>query len=54
MKNRKKIFSILSIAIIASAFIITMLPLTQATDPADWYTTVSGVLDIDYYALYQF
>ena len=54
MKNRKKIFSILSIAVIASAFIITMLPSTQATDPADWYMTVNGVLDSDYYALYPF
>ena len=56
MKNRKKIGSIISVIIIASAFLITMVPIqvTATTDPNDWYTSVEGVLDSDYYWLYPF
>ncbi len=54
MKNRKKVVSIISIAIILSAFMIAMLPKGSATDPTHWYMTVNGVLDSDYYALYPF
>ncbi len=55
MKNRKKLVSIIGIITITLAFIASMIPIhVAATDPSEWYMTVNGVLDTDYYALYPF
>jgi len=56
MEKRKKILSIVTIAIITATIFAPMFfirPVT-ATDPDDWYTNVSGVLASDYYSLYPF
>ena len=56
MERKKKTLAILT-AIMITATIITPISLiktAKATDPADWYMTVNGVLDSDYYALYPF
>ena len=31
-----------------------LIPIIQAADPSDWYMTVDGVLDTDYYTLYPY
>ena len=56
MEKRKKILSTLSIAMITITIIIPLFSTKSvaATDPADWYMTVEGVLDSDYYTLYPF
>jgi len=56
MERRKKILAMLTITlVIATVFTPTLLinPV-NATDPTDWYTNISGVLDTDTYSLYPF
>jgi len=57
MKNMKKsLIAILMTAVILlslAAPLIAILPV-KAADPSDWYMTVNGVLDSDYYALYPY
>ncbi|MEM3827856.1 MAG: hypothetical protein QXP36_01380 [Conexivisphaerales archaeon] len=53
---KKNVLAILTASVIIVSFLgATILPrAVVAQDPTDWYMTVSGVLDSDYYALYPF
>jgi hypothetical protein len=53
--ERKKlvIATVMSILILLTIF-CPILMVAKATDPSDWYTTESGVLDSDYYSLYPY
>ena len=54
--NRKKVISILTTITLLTTLLVPMflIQITLATDPADWYMTVEGVLDTDYYTLYPY
>ena len=56
MERKKKALAILTAIMITATIIapISLIKTAKATDPADWYMTVNGVLDSDYYALYPF
>jgi len=53
---KKSLIAILMTAVILlslAAPLISILPVS-ATDPSEWYMTVNGVLDSDYYVLYPY
>lgn len=54
--NKKRLITMLATITILTALISPMLFVSpvKAQDPEDWYMTVSGVLDSDYYALYPY
>jgi hypothetical protein len=52
--ERKKLVTVAVISVIMLLTIFVPILLTQAVDLSSWYTTVSGVLDSDYYLLYPF
>jgi hypothetical protein len=51
---KKSVIAILATTIIILSFIGPLFLVQAAIDPADWYMTVEGVLDTDYYELYPF
>jgi hypothetical protein len=52
--ERKKVVTVAVISVIMLLTIFAPILLTNAVDSSTWYTTVSGVLDSDYYLLYPF
>jgi len=52
--ERKKLVTVAVISVIMLLTIFVPILLTKAVDSSSWYTTVSGVLDSDYYLLYPF
>ncbi len=54
---KKRLIAILTSLVVLLSFIGPVLYINMveaATDPAEWYMTVSGVLDSDYYSLYPY
>jgi hypothetical protein len=56
MKMRKNVIAILTASMILASIFAPALFIKTATaaDPTDWYMTVNGVLDSDYYSLYPY
>lgn len=54
--NTKKLVTIVTTITLLTSLLVPMLfiQLAQAADPSDWYMTVNGVLDTDYYTLYPY
>ena len=54
---KKRLIAILTLLVVLLSFIGPALYINMVeavTDPAEWYMTVSGVLDSDYYSLYPY
>jgi hypothetical protein len=53
---KKSVITILAVAVVLLSFLgpLFYAPIVQAQDPAEWYMTVPGVLDSDYYTLYPY
>jgi len=54
---KKSLIAIVMTAVILFSMILPLISVPSvkaAVDPSDWYKTVSGVLDSDYYSLYPF
>jgi hypothetical protein len=55
MKNKRHIIIFATITLMATLLIpVFMVGITQAADPSNWFKTVDGVLDTDYYTLYPY
>lgn len=55
MKQKQPFTILAAITLITSLlFPIIFTQIALATDPSDWYLTVNGVLDTDYYSLYPY
>jgi len=54
MEKKKLAITITTATIILLTLIAPLITVKATTDPADWYKTVQGVLDTDYYSLYPF
>jgi hypothetical protein len=54
--NRKQLLMMSATITMLTTLIVPMflMQVTLATDPSDWYMTVNGVLDTDYYTLYPY
>jgi hypothetical protein len=51
---KKSLIAILMTAVMLLPLIAPLMTVEAATDPSDWYMTVPGVLDTDYYKLYPY
>jgi hypothetical protein len=54
---KKSLIAIVMTAVMLLSMVIPLISISSvkaATDPSDWYKTVNGVLDSDYYSLYPF
>lgn len=55
MKRKQPINILATITLLTTLLVpIFLIQIAQATDPSDWYMTVDGVLDGDYYTLYPY
>jgi len=55
MKRKQLIMIFATITMLTSLLVpMFIIQITQAADPTDWYMTVDGVLDTDYYTLYPY
>jgi len=54
--NRKQLLMMFATITMLTTLLVPMflIQITQAADPSDWYQTVDGVLDTDYYTLYPY
>jgi hypothetical protein len=51
---KKSLIAILMTAVMLLPLIAPLMTVKAATDPSDWYMTVPGVLNTDYYTLYPY